>query len=155
MANGIVQKGGKLPCPVDASGAFTDQVSDFQGQHVKVPKWGCGPSVRAWFRCLSQFYKHPVAEGHHPNTIHSHNTIQFFIVIIDSEFNLIICLLHANVSTRPSCSKQKILISANSGYEHIFVHTNVEFRILVVRIITVDLSCVVALMVYPLPIPLP
>ena len=36
LANGIIQKGGKLPCPVDASGVFTDQVSDFKGQHVKV-----------------------------------------------------------------------------------------------------------------------
>ena len=36
MANSILQKGGKLPCPVDASGVFTDEVSDFKGQHVKV-----------------------------------------------------------------------------------------------------------------------
>lgn len=39
LANGIIQKGGKLPCPVDASGVFTDEVSDFQGQHVKVTEW--------------------------------------------------------------------------------------------------------------------
>lgn len=44
LANGIIQKGGKLPCPVDASGVFTDQVSDFKGQHVKdadknIMKW--------------------------------------------------------------------------------------------------------------------
>lgn len=36
MANGILQKGGKIPCPVDPSGKFTDDVSDFKGQHVKV-----------------------------------------------------------------------------------------------------------------------
>lgn len=36
LASGIVKKGGKLPCPVDASGKFTSEVSDFQGQHVKV-----------------------------------------------------------------------------------------------------------------------
>ncbi|XP_015766182.1 PREDICTED: isoleucine--tRNA ligase, cytoplasmic-like [Acropora digitifera] len=35
LANGIIRKGGKLPCPVDASGVFTDEVSDFRGQHVK------------------------------------------------------------------------------------------------------------------------
>ena len=37
LANGIVQKGGKLPCPVDESGVFTGEVTDFKGQHVKVP----------------------------------------------------------------------------------------------------------------------
>ena len=36
LANGIVQKGGKLPCPVDESGLFTGEVTDFKGQHVKV-----------------------------------------------------------------------------------------------------------------------
>ncbi|CAH3114650.1 unnamed protein product [Pocillopora meandrina] len=44
LASGIVKKGGKLPCPVDASGKFTSEVSDFQGQHVKdadkvIMKW--------------------------------------------------------------------------------------------------------------------
>lgn len=29
-------KGGKIPCPVDASGCFTDEVSDFKGLYVKV-----------------------------------------------------------------------------------------------------------------------
>lgn len=36
LASGILQKGGKLPCPVDASGMFTGDVPDFKGQHVKV-----------------------------------------------------------------------------------------------------------------------
>lgn len=36
LAGGILQKGGKLPCPVDASGMFTSDVPDFKGQHVKV-----------------------------------------------------------------------------------------------------------------------
>ena len=36
LASGILQKGGKLPCPVDACGMFTSEVSDFKGQHVKV-----------------------------------------------------------------------------------------------------------------------
>lgn len=40
LANGILQKGGKIPCPVDPSGKFTDDVSDFKGQHVKVCKPG-------------------------------------------------------------------------------------------------------------------
>ncbi|KAL9972872.1 hypothetical protein ACROYT_G019255 [Oculina patagonica] len=44
LASGILQKGGKLPCPVDASGVFTSQVSDFKGQYVKdadknIMKW--------------------------------------------------------------------------------------------------------------------
>lgn len=34
--SGIISKGGKLPCPVDASGRFTDDVTHFSGQHVKV-----------------------------------------------------------------------------------------------------------------------
>lgn len=36
LASGILQKGSKLPCPVDASGMFTSDVPDFKGQHVKV-----------------------------------------------------------------------------------------------------------------------
>ena len=36
MANGVVEKGGELPCPVDASGVFTDPVTDFKNQYVKV-----------------------------------------------------------------------------------------------------------------------
>lgn len=35
MANGIIKKGGELPCPVDASGIFTEVVSDFKNQYVK------------------------------------------------------------------------------------------------------------------------
>lgn len=44
LANGILQKGGKMPCPVDASGKFTNDVSDFKGQHVKV----CKPGHHTW-----------------------------------------------------------------------------------------------------------
>uniref|UniRef100_A0A1I8H6P8 ER membrane protein complex subunit 4 n=1 Tax=Macrostomum lignano TaxID=282301 RepID=A0A1I8H6P8_9PLAT len=32
---GIIARDSKLVCPVDASGKFTDEVPDFQGQHVK------------------------------------------------------------------------------------------------------------------------
>lgn len=32
---GIIQKGGKLVCPVDDNGEFTEEVKDFAGQHVK------------------------------------------------------------------------------------------------------------------------
>eukprot|EP00794_Sanderia_malayensis_P007539 gene7540-8376_t len=35
MARGVIKKGGELPCPVDASGLFTDPVSDFKDQYVK------------------------------------------------------------------------------------------------------------------------
>ncbi|EDO38650.1 predicted protein [Nematostella vectensis] len=35
MANGVIHKGGSLPCPVDANGKFTAEVTDFAGQYVK------------------------------------------------------------------------------------------------------------------------
>ncbi|XP_031549058.1 isoleucine--tRNA ligase, cytoplasmic-like [Actinia tenebrosa] len=35
IANGVIKKGGKLPCPVDANGKFTGEVTDFAGQYVK------------------------------------------------------------------------------------------------------------------------
>ena len=31
LAHGIIQKGGFLPCPVDDSGVFTDEITDFAG----------------------------------------------------------------------------------------------------------------------------
>lgn len=31
LAHGIIEKGGFLPCPVDDSGHFTEEVSDFNG----------------------------------------------------------------------------------------------------------------------------
>lgn len=34
-ANGVIQKDGKPICPVDATGRFTEEVSDFKGQYVK------------------------------------------------------------------------------------------------------------------------
>lgn len=33
---GVVQKGETVVCPVDYSGRFTDDVTDFKGQYVKV-----------------------------------------------------------------------------------------------------------------------
>ena len=35
MAHGIVAKGASVPCPVDAAGRFTAEVTDFAGVHVK------------------------------------------------------------------------------------------------------------------------
>jgi len=35
VAAGIIVKGGELPCPVDANGRFTAEVTDFVGEHVK------------------------------------------------------------------------------------------------------------------------
>lgn len=35
LANDIIQKGTNVPCPVDANGRFTEEVSDFVGRHVK------------------------------------------------------------------------------------------------------------------------
>ena len=36
LHNGIFQKGSAVVCPVDASGQFTSEVTDFSGQYVKV-----------------------------------------------------------------------------------------------------------------------
>ena len=33
---GILKKGETVVCPVDASGRFTDEVTDFKGKYVKV-----------------------------------------------------------------------------------------------------------------------
>jgi isoleucyl-tRNA synthetase len=33
---GILRKGETVVCPVDASGRFTDEVTDFNGKYVKV-----------------------------------------------------------------------------------------------------------------------
>ena len=33
---GIITKGMDMVCPVDASGRFTDEVTDFKGQYIKV-----------------------------------------------------------------------------------------------------------------------
>lgn len=35
LAHGIVAKGASVPCPVDAAGRFTPEVTDFAGVHVK------------------------------------------------------------------------------------------------------------------------
>jgi isoleucyl-tRNA synthetase len=35
LANGVITLTGDCPCPIDASGLFTDVVSDFKGQYVK------------------------------------------------------------------------------------------------------------------------
>ena len=39
LANGIVSKGSDIVCPVDDRGCFTDQVTDFKGQYVKVSQF--------------------------------------------------------------------------------------------------------------------
>ena len=36
LHNGIFQKGSDVVCPVNASGRFTSEVTDFSGQYVKV-----------------------------------------------------------------------------------------------------------------------
>ena len=41
MANGVIQKGGDLVCPVDDTGCFTKEVTDFAGQYVKVTESDC------------------------------------------------------------------------------------------------------------------
>lgn len=36
LANGVIRKDGDVVCPVDASGCFTEEVTDFKGMYVKV-----------------------------------------------------------------------------------------------------------------------
>ena len=36
IANGVLRTDEMPPCPIDDSGKFTSEVSDFSGQHVKV-----------------------------------------------------------------------------------------------------------------------
>ena len=36
MRYGIFHKGEAVVCPVDASGLFTSEITDFKGQYVKV-----------------------------------------------------------------------------------------------------------------------
>lgn len=36
LAAGILTKGCKVPCPVNETGSFTDQVTDFKGLYIKV-----------------------------------------------------------------------------------------------------------------------
>mmetsp|Transcript_45072 Transcript_45072/g.109047 ORF Transcript_45072/g.109047 Transcript_45072/m.109047 type:complete len:1165 (+) Transcript_45072:75-3569(+) len=36
LANGIITKGGNIPCPVDSNGMFTDEVPPVKGKNVKV-----------------------------------------------------------------------------------------------------------------------
>ena len=36
IANGVIKKGEKVPCPVDNQGQFTEEVTDFKGLYVKV-----------------------------------------------------------------------------------------------------------------------
>lgn len=35
LANNVIQKEGRLVCPVDANGCFTEEVPDYQGKYVK------------------------------------------------------------------------------------------------------------------------
>ena len=38
LSNGVFHKGDAVVCPVDSTGCFTEEVTDFSGQYVKV-KW--------------------------------------------------------------------------------------------------------------------
>jgi len=35
LAHGVIEKDGGVPCPLDDKGAFTEEVSDFQGMYIK------------------------------------------------------------------------------------------------------------------------
>ena len=41
LANGVIQKGEGIPCPLDDDGRFVDPVTDFAGMYVKVRPWNC------------------------------------------------------------------------------------------------------------------
>jgi hypothetical protein len=43
LANGVIEKGEGVPCPVDLSGMFTAEITDFAGAHVKV-----GRAAQGW-----------------------------------------------------------------------------------------------------------
>jgi isoleucyl-tRNA synthetase len=47
MAAGILVKGAEVPCPVDAAGRFTAEVTDFAGQYVKDADKGIVAEIKA------------------------------------------------------------------------------------------------------------
>jgi isoleucyl-tRNA synthetase len=53
-ANGIVQKGAEIPCPVDPNGCFTDQVPDWKGVHVKEADDGICKALKAAGRLVKK-----------------------------------------------------------------------------------------------------
>lgn len=53
---GIVLKGESVVCPVDYSGRFTDEVTDFKGQYVKVMWYWCHVMVM-WSLMMSCDYR--------------------------------------------------------------------------------------------------
>ena len=59
VAGGIIEKGGELPCPVDANGMFTEEVTDFVGRHVKEADTDICKRLKAEGRLVSKSnYKH-------------------------------------------------------------------------------------------------
>jgi isoleucyl-tRNA synthetase len=54
-SNGIIEKAsGRLPCPVDPNGRFTDEVPDFVGQYVKAADDGITAALKAAGRLVSR-----------------------------------------------------------------------------------------------------
>lgn len=59
IANGIVEKGDDLPCPVDSNGRFTDEVPDFVGRAVKEADNDICATLKAQGRLvLKEVYTH-------------------------------------------------------------------------------------------------
>ncbi|KNC76749.1 hypothetical protein SARC_10766, partial [Sphaeroforma arctica JP610] len=54
MAAGIILKGGELPCPVDMSGRYTEEVSDYVGRHVKECDKDISKAIKAMGRMVHQ-----------------------------------------------------------------------------------------------------
>jgi len=54
MAAGVIVAGGALPCPVNADGQFTDEVSDFAGRNVKEADNDICAAIKAKGRLVSK-----------------------------------------------------------------------------------------------------
>ena len=74
LSNGVFQKGDTVVCPVDSTGCFTEDVTDFSGQYVKVkwtPSSPCADHMQ--ITCRSQ--------ANHVKSIYSVYTSVMFVFI--------------------------------------------------------------------------
>ena len=54
VAHKVVEKGGDVPCPVDMNGRFTDNITEFAGQHVKEADEGICVALKAKGRLVNK-----------------------------------------------------------------------------------------------------
>lgn len=62
MANGIILKGGALPCPVDESGRFTVDVPDFSGRYIK----DCDKEITEKLKAAGRVFQSGVVHHSYP-----------------------------------------------------------------------------------------